>query len=870
MSPFKIIQTGIFSIFCLLIFIISCTKDETPVSNPEPEPVVKEEQLVISNFSPKTAASGASIIIEGLAFGTDSNAIGIKFGSSATVKPRVITSTSMTVNVPADATTGKIELTVNTKKATSTDNFTLSEIPAPVLSITDFSPKKAKITELVTINGSLFGTDPEIVSISFGGAPLVKPKTISASQITVEVPAQAKTGKIELTVMGKVPAITTEDFTLEATPVSIESFAPASAAESEIVTIKGTGFGIDTNVVGISFGGTAAIKPLTISLTQLTVVVPENAKTGKLSVAVDGGTPVLSSNDFTFKVIPLTISSITDHGKVGVEILILGTGFGTDNDRVTVSFGGSVPVKPKIVNPTNLTVVVPADAKSGKVTIRINGTAVTSQNDFNLQLSVISFSPKNITEGDTVIIKGAQFGTDVNDIYVDFNNVTEANKAIKVTPTEIWAIVPFDAKPGFIRISGKHGTEFDYSKEQFTFTPRVYFNDYWNFLSARAGEIIKINVPAGLDNAGINDVTVSFGGAPSTHPLSVQKPDIFVRVPANAKTGKITIGRTGWTSFTGTYVFTVLPPMPEVQPGVWTKRPDFATASFGGRAGAIVFTINNKAYVGCGSTNAPFDGFANKDMWEYDAEYNAWTQKADFAGGTRVNAAAFSIGSKGYVGTGRSASEKFTNDFWEYDPLANSWVQKADFIGSSRSNAVGFAINTTGYIGSGGAGNVQTDDFYEYSPSANQWVKTSSIPGERTGAFAFVAAGKAYIGGGFYRNNSKNTGLSDLYMFDPAGKTWTAKAGIANYAYTAYNSSFTIGSNGYVGLGSDVSQSVAYGTTKVYEYVTASNSWRTLPAFGGKERGAAVGFTINNIGYFGLGEPSGSTGAYRDFWAYKP
>ena len=42
-----------------------------------------------------------------------------------------------------------------------------------------------------------------------------------------------------------------------------------------------------------------------------------------------------------------------------------------------------------------------------------------------------------------------------------------------------------------------------------------------------------------------------------------------------------------------------------------------------------------------------------------------------------------------------------TNDFWEYDPSTNTWTQKADFGGTARNWAVGFSIGNKGYIGTG-------------------------------------------------------------------------------------------------------------------------------------------------------------------------
>ncbi len=59
---------------------------------------------------------------------------------------------------------------------------------------------------------------------------------------------------------------------------------------------------------------------------------------------------------------------------------------------------------------------------------------------------------------------------------------------------------------------------------------------------------------------------------------------------------------------------------------------------------------------------------------------NTWTKKADFGGTARNVSVGFSIGSKGYIGTGYDVSP-FAKDFWEYDPTANTWTQKADFGG---------------------------------------------------------------------------------------------------------------------------------------------------------------------------------------------
>src|SRR5947207_3023464 len=79
---------------------------------------------------------------------------------------------------------------------------------------------------------------------------------------------------------------------------------------------------------------------------------------------------------------------------------------------------------------------------------------------------------------------------------------------------------------------------------------------------------------------------------------------------------------------------------------------------------------------------------------------DTWTRKADFGGAERMEAVGFSIGGKGYIGTGYCGGCGF-RDFWEYDPASNAWTQKADFPGTAELLAVGFSINSKGYIGTG-------------------------------------------------------------------------------------------------------------------------------------------------------------------------
>jgi N-acetylneuraminic acid mutarotase len=82
---------------------------------------------------------------------------------------------------------------------------------------------------------------------------------------------------------------------------------------------------------------------------------------------------------------------------------------------------------------------------------------------------------------------------------------------------------------------------------------------------------------------------------------------------------------------------------------------------------------------------------------------NLWTRKADYPGNSTGYFVCFSIGTKGYIGTGNDfLTNGFTNEFWEYNPASNSWTRKASLPTTpARVFAVGFSIGSKGYIGIG-------------------------------------------------------------------------------------------------------------------------------------------------------------------------
>ncbi len=255
------------------------------------------------------------------------------------------------------------------------------------------------------------------------------------------------------------------------------------------------------------------------------------------------------------------------------------------------------------------------------------------------------------------------------------------------------------------------------------------------------------------------------------------------------------------------------------EPENWTLLSSGSSPVYG-----TAFTIGNKAYVIDGS-----------NLYEFDPVKGIWVAKAPYPGLGQWNLFAFSVGNRGYVGSGEywdGEQYVYSNDFWEFDPQdeiingtdingdpMGSWTQKVDFQGTGRQFGEGFSIATYGYVCSG-YNDGDLNDFWQYDPfstdngpDANDnpmgvWSRKTDYPGPPgTGMVSFIIDNKAYLFN------------YELWQYDPVTENWTKMAD-----------------------------------------------------FPGQSRYAPAGFAINNKGYIGTGTYNdGGTNIYMDdFWEYLP
>jgi hypothetical protein len=336
-----------------------------------------------------------------------------------------------------------------------------------------------------------------------------------------------------------------------------------------------------------------------------------------------------------------------------------------------------------------------------------------------------------------------------------------------------------------------------------------------------------------------NQNTVTFNGI--TAPVTASSAtQLTVTVPQTA-TGKIAVSVKG-KSFTTNEDFTIVPT------NEWQSVADFSGP---GRYYAVGFSIGTKGYVGTGRRPG---GVKAKDLWEFNSETGAWTQKADLPATGRENAVGFAIGTKGYIGTGTTGLKQ--KDMWEYDPTQNQWTPKDDFGGGDRENATVFVVGTKAYVGLGvhGDQHERMRDLWEFNPmqpAGQQWTQRQNVGGTDYASIVSGLPPASFTIGekGYVAIPLSNGSLPDFWEFNPVANTWSPKAKTpVDISASSQAVSFVLHDKGYMLSGA-----------ALWRYDASSNTWLQKANFPLANIRYASGFSISNLGYAGLGYTTGES-----------
>lgn len=293
------------------------------------------------------------------------------------------------------------------------------------------------------------------------------------------------------------------------------------------------------------------------------------------------------------------------------------------------------------------------------------------------------------------------------------------------------------------------------------------------------------------------------------------------------------------------------------------------------RTQEVSFAIGSKAYIGTGVYQN--DMFL-EDLWEYDTETGAWTQKANYPEGKVRGLMAFSVNGKGYAGLGyrrdgTNEGEKM-DSFYEYDPVMNTWTRKHDYPGGwyGYDSRHATALNNKGYFITAKPVSNNGVNIYEYNPNNDRWTLINSITfggqwyfGPHTYLTANAVDSDLYIYIRSFNGNGGNDGQV-FYQYDMEFNIWIEKSCPIPITYTKMES-FVIGNNFYLFSGRLYAYADVLNYT-VYKYYPETNTWTDNEVSEPKIfRYNPVNLLIDGKLYYGGGNFNGNQ---TSLWVYDP
>ena len=382
-----------------------------------------EAAPTLAGFSPASGLVGQAVTLTGTNFGS---LYSVRFNGTEATEATYTALTSVTVKVPAGASTGLLTVTTATGTVTSGASFTVTT-PGLAPTLTSYAPASgAAQGGAVTLTGTNF---TGATGVTFNGTTAGF-TVVNATTITTTVPAGATSGTLTVATAG---GSASKAFTVLP---AVTSFSPTSGPGGTSVTIVGTNL---AGAVNVKFNGVYVSSFTVVNATTITTQVPLGATTGLLTVRTPDGT---ATGPIGFTVSPgLVFQGFTPaRGPVGTVVTLSGQGF---TGTTAVAFNGTAVTAYTVASDYEIWATVPAGARSGFITLTSPQGSGTSARMFEVTVAsggpaITSFTPVSGPVGTSVTINGSNFsgatGVTFNGTAAATFNLVNASKATATVP----------------------------------------------------------------------------------------------------------------------------------------------------------------------------------------------------------------------------------------------------------------------------------------------------------------------------------------------------------------------------------------------------------------------------------------------------
>ncbi|HMG92643.1 MAG TPA: IPT/TIG domain-containing protein [Chryseolinea sp.] len=575
----------------------------------------------------------------------------------------------------------------------------------------------------------------------------------------------------------------------------VKDFFPTTGTWSDTVTVVGENFS-DQNRTNIVKFGQHTATVMRSNKDTLVVYVPYqlNTESSNLSVAIFGNVANLPSKQFTLKA-PVIESISPSEGAPGSTVTLTGKFFNGTSTKVY--FNG---IEGTVQSGTQNAVAVnaPGGLSPGATEVKVvtGSGSMFDITSFTVKPpQLLQISPTSGGEGDEITLTGNFFSPAKTDNIVTFGNSTAVVTSASVN--ELKVIVPPNVNAISADVKVKIG-DVETDPVGFSFLAPVVES----FTPTSGYGIVVTITGKNFRAGGYNSVFIG---------------DLQLNNAYASSSTKIEASLYGVTTFHLGKVKVTF----ESQEGVsaqdfkmsWARLPDMPDPNSYPTA---VLTNTANAYVGFG------EGIFN-NVWRLNTTTKAWTKMANFPGQSRNGFAAFSAGSKGYVGGGQFNS--VLNDWWEYNFSNNTWTQKANLSmpGMTRTS---FAYEGSGYVLNFESENASS--LWRYNHSNDSWTLVSMAP------FSLVSEPRSFIADNFAYVAVEG----NLWKYNFVNNVWSLVSSQNDSPRLFMN----IGGTAY-GIG-------YYNDLKKFN--STQNTWSSEPT--PLSYGPSVLFSVNGRGYAIYGE----------------
>lgn len=333
----------------------------------------------------------------------------------------------------------------------------------------------------------------------------------------------------------------------------VERLEPTAGPPGTVVTLVGRHFRTD-QVVSLA-GVVMEVRERRPN--RWTVVIPEGATSGHVLIRLADGTTISGPE---LRVMPPppapTITSVTPSPTTpGSEVHIVGTGFSSRMADDTVTMNG-VSLVVHSASPTELVVVLPRDATTGPLVVRVASAGEVTSAPITIEsgLTITALAPTTVAPGMELTITGTGF-----DARANRNRVTIGGVSARVrtaTATSLVVTVPEHALSGAVVVEPRGaGTVSSATTLTVRDMPTITTIDP---SSATPGASIRIRGTGfGSD---IRVASVSLGGVAMTL-RGITDTEITVDVPTGAGTGHVSVTVAGLPAVESRTTLSVLVPV---------------------------------------------------------------------------------------------------------------------------------------------------------------------------------------------------------------------------------------------------------------------------------------------------------------------